>query len=76
MLLCHPHPMGGGSQDVPLIQEMAGLLAEKGIAALRFNFGGVGASEGVFSGGVEEPGDVRAGLVYLESLDGVEAGAT
>ena len=74
VLLCHPHPMGGGSMDVPLISEMAEVLAENGHVALRFNFGGVGGSEGVFSGGDEEPADVRAGVAYLESLDSVRAG--
>ncbi len=74
VLLCHPHPMGGGSMDVGLIHEIAGLLQDGGCVALRFNFGGVGGSEGVFSGGVEEPADVRAGLNYLETVDGVRKG--
>ena len=60
--------------DVPLIQEIAGVLEDSGWVALRFNFGGVGGSEGVFSDGSEEPADVRAGLDYLEMMDGVREG--
>jgi len=57
--------------EVPLVHEIAGVLADSGCVALRFNFGGVGGSEGVFSDGAEEQADVRAGLNYLKTLDGV-----
>ena len=50
-ILCHPHPIGGGSMDVPLIVILAEQLAQAGFAALRFNFRGVGRSSGISTGG-------------------------
>jgi alpha/beta superfamily hydrolase len=72
VVLCHPHPAGRGEMDVPLLTVIADSLGSAGYATLRFNFGGVGGSEGVFSDGVEETGDVWAAFDYLVSLDGVE----
>jgi uncharacterized protein len=74
VVLCHPHPSGGGTMDVPLIRRLADELSSAGLAALRFNFGGVGASGGSFTDGAEEPADVAAAFEYLRSLDAVDAG--
>lgn len=71
-LLCHPHPMGGGCMDVPLIAVIASYLCSTGMVALRFNFGGVGGSGGKFSDGAEEPADVKAAFEYLASRDEVD----
>ena len=65
-ILCHPHPIGGGSMDVPLISILARELAGAGFAALRFNFRGVGGSSGVSSGGVRETEDIQGILRWLE----------
>lgn len=74
VVLCHPHPAGGGQMDVPLLSVMADFLCSRGFAVLRFNFAGVGGSEGHFTDGAEEPGDVFAACEYLarrrESKDG------
>jgi len=64
VVVCHPHPEYGGSMDVPLIATLAQGLAEAGFAALRFNFRGVGASQGAFDG-VGEVEDVEAALAFL-----------
>jgi alpha/beta superfamily hydrolase len=74
VVLCHPHPAGGGEMDVPLIRRLADELSSAGFASLRFNFGGVGASGGSFTDGVEEPADVAAAFEYLGSLEAVDAG--
>jgi alpha/beta superfamily hydrolase len=65
-ILCHPHPIGGGSMDVPLIVELARELQRRGVAALRFNFRGVGRSSGVSSGGIRETEDVQGVMRWLE----------
>ena len=67
-VLCHPHPMGGGDMDVPLIARISQVLCAIGYAVLRFNFGGVGASRGVFTDGDQEPYDVEAAVNYLRDL--------
>ena len=61
--------------DVPLISQVAGALASRGFAALRFNFAGVGASGGRFTDGIDEPLDVRAAFDYVGSRSGVDAGS-
>lgn len=61
-VLCHPHPLQGGTMDAPLIRTVAGVLADHGHAVLRFNFRGVRGSEGSWGGGVEEQDDVAAAV--------------
>jgi alpha/beta superfamily hydrolase len=64
-LVCHPHPLGGGTMHNKVVFRVAAGLVDAGLATLRFNFRGVGASTGVHSeieGGVE---DVRDALKYL-----------
>lgn len=68
-IVCHPHPVGGGSMDVPLVTVLARELAGAGFAALRFNFRGVGGSSGVSSGGVRETEDVQGIVRWLEEQD-------
>ncbi|MCJ7653570.1 MAG: prolyl oligopeptidase family serine peptidase [Actinobacteria bacterium] len=72
VVLCHPHPAGGGEMCVPLLAVLADHLCSQGMVVLRFNFGGVGRSEGVFSDGADEPADVGAASDYLASLDEVD----
>lgn len=57
---------------VPLLTVIADYLCSQGMAVLRFNFGGVGRSEGAFSDGVDEPADVGSASDYLVSLDEVD----
>jgi len=64
-VLCHPHPQYGGDMDNPVVFVVARALAGAGIAALRFDFGGVRGSGGVYGGGPEEVDDVRAALAAL-----------
>lgn len=64
-VLCHPHPLYGGSMDDDVLSSVARVLAERGIAALLFNFRGVGASDGSHDGGAGEVDDLRAVLAWL-----------
>lgn len=64
-LVCHPHPLGGGTMHNKVVFRVAAGLVDAGLETLRFNFRGVGASTGVHNeieGGVE---DVRDALDYL-----------
>ncbi len=45
-LICHPHPLYGGTMDNKVVSTLARIYRELGITSLRFNFRGVGASEG------------------------------
>jgi alpha/beta superfamily hydrolase len=61
-VICHPHPLGGGSKDHPILWAIRNDLARRGFAVLSFNFRGVMGSEGAFSGGDKEVEDVRAAI--------------
>ena len=64
-LVCHPHPLFGGTMQNKVVHMTARALQECGIATLRFNFRGVGASEGVFDDGEGETGDALAATDWL-----------
>jgi alpha/beta superfamily hydrolase len=61
-VVCHPHPLQGGTMDAPLIRALTGILTDRGHAVLRFNFRGVGASEGSWGEGITEQDDVAAAV--------------
>jgi len=64
-IVCHPHPMFGGTMHNKVVYQAAKALHQSGIPVLRFNFRGVGLSEGMHDRGRGEQDDVRAGLDYL-----------
>ena len=64
-LVCHPHPQFGGTLHNKVVYRAAQAATGLGLAVLRFNFRGVGQSEGEYSEGVGERDDVRAALDYL-----------
>lgn len=63
----HPHSLKGGRMDNDVVQTMSRAFHEQGFGTLRFNFRGVGNSEGVFSGGEGELNDAAAALDWLQS---------
>jgi alpha/beta superfamily hydrolase len=63
VLLCHPHPLYGGSMHSPVVLAIAKHLADRAastVAALRFDFRGVGESGGAYDDGRGEVSDARA----------------
>jgi uncharacterized protein len=64
-LVCHPHPLFGGTMHNKVVFQAAKALDSLGIAVLRFNFRGAGSSEGLHDRGVGEVEDVRAALDFL-----------
>jgi hypothetical protein len=56
-LIAHPHPLYGGTLDNKVVQTLARCFHAQGYAAVRMNFRGVGASEGVFDEGRGETQD-------------------
>ena len=71
IVVCHPHPMLGGSMDHPIVTAICYQADQMGIASLRFNFRGVESSEGEFSNGENEPEDLQAALRFIQSFPGV-----
>jgi alpha/beta superfamily hydrolase len=62
VVFCHPHPLSGGSMRSPLMQSVALYLGREGFHVLRFNFRGVGRSQGSWGGGQAEVADVAAAV--------------
>ncbi len=60
VVLCHPHPLHGGTMTAPLMGAITDVLVEHRLSVLRFNFRGVGGSEGSHGGGEAELLDIDA----------------
>lgn len=67
MVITHPHPLYGGDMDNPVVMAIAAACRKKGVTALRFNFRGVGGSQGAYGDGVGEQQDLLAALAYLQT---------
>jgi alpha/beta superfamily hydrolase len=65
-VVCHAHPLHGGMMHFKVVFRAAKALQSAGVAVLRFNFRGVGRSEGRFDGGRGEQDDARAALDEME----------
>jgi uncharacterized protein len=59
-VIAHPHPLFGGTMDNKVVQTLSRAALQRGWKTVRFNFRGVGASEGVHDGGVGERADMQA----------------
>lgn len=70
-VVCHPHPLYGGSMYNNVVDAILASMWELGWATLRFNFRGVGGSEGEHSGGSGESSDAVAALNFLTEQSGV-----
>jgi alpha/beta superfamily hydrolase len=66
-VLCHPHPVYGGTMNNRVVFRAGKAAIDSGLAALRFNFRGVGASTGEFEDGVGEQQDVAAAVDWLRT---------
>lgn len=67
-LVCHPHPLYGGDRHNGVVDAVFQALPAHRVAALRFDFRGVGTSTGSHGGGVDEVADVVAAIDALHSL--------
>ncbi len=67
LVMCHPHPLYGGDMENPVVIRAVEVAREAGLATLRFNFRGVGGSQGVHDEGWGEMEDVRAALALLSA---------
>ena len=64
----HPHPLYGGSMHNNVVEAVVKAYKEKGFTTLRFNFRGVGGSEGRYDDGRAEQEDILSALSYLINL--------
>jgi len=66
VLLLHPHPLHGGTRQNNVVRYGALGALEAGCVALRFDFRGVGQSQGTYDDGIGEVDDAEAAFLYLE----------
>ena len=65
-LLLHPHPLYGGTMNNPIVMELYNIFDDLGFSTFRFNFRGVGKSEGKFDNGLGELADAAAALDWVQ----------
>jgi len=67
VVICHPHPLHGGNMDNNVVLALALGLAKEGFVTLRFNFRGVGGSQGMHTKGEKEYQEILAALELIKS---------
>jgi alpha/beta superfamily hydrolase len=73
LIVCHPHPLYGGNMDNYVVEAVCAQAEAQGLAWLKFNFRGVGLSEGNFAHGLGEKEDARAAVMYLANYESIDA---
>ena len=69
-VLCHPHPLYGGSMHDAVLDALSKAFRSRSVAVLRFNFRGVGGSAGVHDDGKGETDDVMAAAEWIRQQSG------
>ena len=67
-VICHPHPLFGGTMQNKVVQTLAKAFVQNGWRAVRFNFRGVGGSDGVYDEGRGELEDLMHVIAQSQSL--------
>jgi len=68
-LILHPHPQFGGTMNNQIVYNLFYAFLDRGFAVLRFNFRGVGRSQGAFDHGSGELSDAAAALDWLQTIN-------
>ncbi len=68
-VLCHPHPVHGGTMDNKVVQTLARAFVQLGYRTVRFNFRGVGKSEGAWDEGRGEADDALAVIAAMRDAN-------
>ena len=72
VVVCHPHPTRGGNMDNNVVITLAYSLVDQGFATLRFNFRGVGNSQGQHTEGESEYREAMGALDLMKAWPGVD----
>lgn len=74
-LILHPHPQYGGTMNNKVVYYLYHAFAQRGFATLRFNFRGVGRSQGEFDNGIGELSDAASALDWMQTFNTDASGA-
>ena len=72
IVMCHPHPMLGGSMENPVVTNVCRAASEAGFAGFRFNFRGVEGSKGDFANGNGVHEDIKSALNLMRKWPGID----
>lgn len=67
-VICHPHPLFGGTMHNKVVYTIARAIKEMGLRTVRFNFRGVGSSDGKYAQGIGETDDLLAVLNWVKQV--------
>jgi len=73
VIVCHPHPLYGGSMDNNVVYSLSETLTQASLASFKFNFRGVGGSQGEFGQGIGEQEDVEAAISFISTVKEVDS---
>jgi alpha/beta superfamily hydrolase len=73
VIVTHPHPLYGGSMDNNVVNSLSETLTRASLASLKFNFRGVGESQGKFGQGIGEREDVEAAVSFISTVKEVDS---
>ena len=68
-VILHPHPQHGGTMNNKVVYNLYYIFVRRGFSVLRFNFRGVGRSQGEFDNGLGELSDAASALDWLQSVN-------
>ena len=68
-MILHPHSQGGGTMNDRIVQRLYKTFVDRGFATLRFNFRGVGRSQGAFDHGAGELSDAASALDWAQTIN-------
>tara|TARA_Y100000590_G_scaffold451124_1_gene591928 strand:- start:2275 stop:2919 length:645 start_codon:yes stop_codon:yes gene_type:complete len=69
VLILHPHPKFGGTMNNPITYNVYYTFVQRGFSVLRFNFRGVGKSQGEYDSGIGELSDAASALDWIQALN-------
>jgi alpha/beta superfamily hydrolase len=73
VIVCHPHPLYGGSMDNNVVYSLSEALTQASFVSFKFNFRGVGESQGEFGQGIGEQEDVEASISFINTVKEVDS---
>jgi alpha/beta superfamily hydrolase len=73
VVVCHPHPLHGGSMDNNVVYSLSESLTQTSLISFRFNFRGVCGSQGEFGQGIGELEDVKAAISFISTVKEVDS---
>jgi hypothetical protein len=73
VIVCHPHPLYGGNMDNNVVSSLSETLTQVSLVSFKFNFRGVGGSQGEFGREIGEREDVEAAISFISTVKEIDS---